>query len=114
MLTKAIQAGQTHIDLYKVDLLTDDQKAAAVPVKAATNREAEIENVSEEVPWRVFLGYEWEGHSFEELVILTPDGTLSARKMGEEAKAGEEMKLGEETEWGRADMTRGCIGTALT
>lgn len=70
MHTKTIQAGQTHIDLYKADLVPpQEQKRAAVEAKT---------DGREECPWRVFLGHGWEGHSFEELVILTPEAPKRA------------------------------------
>lgn len=76
MLSKAIEAGQTHIDLYKADLLTDADKVASR--NAADHAKKATKAAGEEVPWRVFLGHEWEGHSFEELVILTPDPSKAA------------------------------------
>jgi len=81
MLTKPIEAGQTHIDLYKSDLLAEAQKAFR------TDTHTKMAKGSEEVPWHVFLGHEWEGHSFEELVILTSDPTKAVPKSkGSDAK----------------------------
>ncbi|KAK4963430.1 hypothetical protein LTR10_001059 [Elasticomyces elasticus] len=62
MLTKPIKAGQTQLDLYKIDLLTaDEKKDEALP---------EAVKKKEDTPWRVFLDHEWEGYSFTELTIL--------------------------------------------
>ncbi|KAK5129513.1 hypothetical protein LTR08_003204 [Meristemomyces frigidus] len=72
-----IKAGQTHIDLFKADLIADTQSTEAAK-KANTTTTTTTNEICEEVPWRVFLGYEWVGHSFEELVILTPDPARSA------------------------------------
>ena len=67
MINKAIEAGHVQIDLYEADLLADthtiDAKGTAKK-QVTTTKNAEI---SEKVPWRVFLGHEWAGHSFEEL-----------------------------------------------
>ncbi|KAK5698887.1 hypothetical protein LTR97_006536 [Elasticomyces elasticus] len=62
MLTKPIKAGQIQLDLYKVDLLTEDEKNDKALPEGVKNKE--------DTPWRVFLGHEWEGHSFTELTIL--------------------------------------------
>ncbi|KAK5112552.1 hypothetical protein LTR85_011244 [Meristemomyces frigidus] len=91
MVTKAIEVGQTHIDLYKADLLTEVQKShVREAAKGSKDRKAKAETSAgaEEIPWRVFLGHEWEGHSFEELVILTPDG--SSKAVGSKDVAAEE------------------------
>ncbi|KAK5687246.1 hypothetical protein LTS10_001384 [Elasticomyces elasticus] len=62
MLTKPIKAGQIQLDLYKVDLLTADEKNDKALPEGVKNKE--------DTPWRVFLGHEWAGHSFTELTIL--------------------------------------------
>jgi hypothetical protein len=61
MVTKAIQPGQTSIDIYRADLepeLVEEDKG------------------KKEVPWKTFLGYEFIGHTFEELVVLFPISIL--------------------------------------
>ncbi|KAK4540387.1 hypothetical protein LTR36_009244 [Oleoguttula mirabilis] len=88
MLTKAIEAGQTHVNLYKADLLTDAEKAAAPePAKTIKSKATKAGTANEEVPWRVFLGHEWEGHSFQELVILTPDPNQAVAKSAEDGSS---------------------------
>lgn len=74
MVIKTINPGSTHIDIYKADLLRDHEKAEALTKakSGATDKVGGGEKI-EEVPWKVFLGYQWEGHSFDELVILTPE-----------------------------------------
>ncbi|KAK3709135.1 hypothetical protein LTR37_011114 [Vermiconidia calcicola] len=86
MVTKAIQPSVTSVDLYKIDLMSEDEKAAAVKVTGI-----EKPDDKEEVPWKVFFGHEWEGHSFNELVILYPETTIGQAKT---AKTGnQENKL---------------------
>ena len=86
MINKAIEAGQIRIDLYKADLLTDTEAIdASVSAKrpVTTTKDAKA---GEEVPWRVFLGHEWAGHSFEELTVLTLDTTQASGKVTAGAK----------------------------
>ncbi|TKA76669.1 hypothetical protein B0A55_02611 [Friedmanniomyces simplex] len=64
LVTKPIQAGQTHIDLFKADLLD--------PTEQYGNPRSAKFGGKEVTPWRAFLGHEWEGHSSEELTIPTP------------------------------------------
>lgn len=68
MVTKAIEPGQVQLDLYKADLKLTSTNSTPKP-----KTEPKVDEGGEEVPWHVFLGHEWEGHSFNELVILTPD-----------------------------------------
>ncbi|KAK4556579.1 hypothetical protein LTR86_006150 [Recurvomyces mirabilis] len=63
LVTKTIQPGQTYIDLYKSDLMRDGDQMS----KSADDGEKKVA----ETPWRAWLGFEWEGHSFTELTILT-------------------------------------------
>ncbi|KAK3678938.1 hypothetical protein LTR78_001391 [Recurvomyces mirabilis] len=63
LVTKTIQPGQTYIDLYKSDLVRDGDQMS----KSADDCEKKVA----ETPWRAWLGFEWEGHSFTELSILT-------------------------------------------
>lgn len=64
MVKKAIEPGQTTIDIYKAGLFTDEQKTIA---RANVGEQ----KYTEEVPWKCWLGSELEGHSFDELTILT-------------------------------------------
>ena len=73
MVTKAIEPGRTSVELYKIDLLDDANKLdAPQTVKDKVN-----ENGEAECPWEVFFGHEWEGHSFDELVVLVPEMPVS-------------------------------------
>ena len=71
MFTKAIKPGGTSVDLFQIDLTSEDEKLAASE-KAKKAKGENTTDRTEEVPWRVFFGHEWEGHSFRQLVILTP------------------------------------------
>jgi hypothetical protein len=68
MITKAIQPGCTSVDIYKIDLVPDAEKTAFEKKLKAKGKE--------EVPWKEFFGHEWEGHSFEELMILVPESAI--------------------------------------
>ena len=46
--------------------MTEEEKVAAAKAKKADGEQAEC-------PWMVFLGHNFEGHSFEELTILVPE-----------------------------------------
>ncbi|KAK3714429.1 hypothetical protein LTR37_007735 [Vermiconidia calcicola] len=87
MMTKAIQPGVTSVDLYKIDLMSEDQKTAAAKVTGL-----EKPGDKEEVPWKVVFRHEWEGHSFNELVILYPETTTGQVKTAETGN--QENKLG--------------------
>ena len=63
---KKITPGCTSIEIYKADLMTEEEKVAAAKAKKADGEQAEC-------PWMVFLGHNFEGHSFEELTILVPE-----------------------------------------
>lgn len=76
MITKAINPGSTSVDLYKVDLLQPSMGEG-------------------EVPWKVFLGHSFEGHSFNELVILTPEVETPKSFVGDESKNEDKPKNGE-------------------
>lgn len=82
MVTKNIKPGVTSVDLYKADLLSTDENLAAA--KEAKVHEAEA---TEEVPWKVFFGHEWEGHSFGELTILVPESAEQNLKLNSKAEA---------------------------
>ena len=80
MIRKPIKAGQTQVDLFKADLVankqvTEDKKTAKSMISSVKNAQ------TSEVPWRLFFGHEWEGHSFEELTILTPDPAQAAAEI---------------------------------
>jgi hypothetical protein len=68
MIKKAIKPGCTSVDIYKIDLVLDAEKAAFEEKLTARGKE--------EVPWKEFLGHAWEGHSFEELMILVPESVV--------------------------------------
>ena len=68
MVTKAIQPGCTSVDIYKIDLVPEEQKTAFEKKLKAKGQE--------EVPWKEFLGHAWEGHSFKEMTILVPESAI--------------------------------------
>ena len=74
MVTKPIKTGQVQVDIFKHDLVADG-------TEAAKPKDDEVPKTkSEEVPWKTFLGHEWEGHSFTEIVILTPGPSIATLK----------------------------------
>ena len=66
MVKKAIKPGCTCVDIFKIDLVPEESKAAY----------AEQTKGVVEVPWKEFFGYEWAGHSFEEMIILVPEAIV--------------------------------------
>ena len=94
MATKLIPASATTIDLYKANFLRPEEKAAAADRAASTT----TESTEADVPWRVFLGYEWAGHGFEELHILTPDWSGVAEPSIAAQRAEEESEESEKSE----------------
>ena len=42
-------------------------------ITSGDDRATDQPEKSEEVPWMVFMGREWEQHSFEEVTILFPE-----------------------------------------
>ena len=81
MFTKAIKPGCTSVDLYKMDLLPEAEKVAAAKEVEKLEAGGQVE-----VPWKVFLGHEWEGHTFDELLILTPENAVSNPAANSETK----------------------------
>lgn len=94
MATKLIPASATTIDLYKANFLRPEEKAAAADRAASTT----TESTEADVPWRVFLGYEWAGHGFEKLHILTPDWSGVAEPSIAAQRAEEESEESEKSE----------------
>ena len=101
MATKIIPAGATTIDLYKADFLRPEEKAAAADRAASTT----TESTEAEGAWRVFLGYEWAGHGFEEFHILTPDWSGVAEPSIAAQRAEEESSEKSESEQDAVDST---------
>ncbi|EME46235.1 hypothetical protein DOTSEDRAFT_22331 [Dothistroma septosporum NZE10] len=65
-VSKRIKPGCTSIEIYQADLMTEEEKVAAAKTKKPKGER-------EEVPWMVFLGHVFEGHAYEELIILVPE-----------------------------------------
>ncbi|KAK4503903.1 hypothetical protein PRZ48_004818 [Zasmidium cellare] len=66
VVKKAIKPKSTSVDIYKTDLMTEEEKKAAA--KAKKGGEA-----NEEVPWRAFLGHDWVNHEYTEMLIVVPE-----------------------------------------
>jgi hypothetical protein len=68
MIAKAIKPGCTSVDIYKIDVVPEAEKAAFEKKLKAKGEE--------EVPWKEFLDHQWESHSFDEMMILVPESAV--------------------------------------
>jgi hypothetical protein len=71
MITKAITPGCTSVDIYKHDPVPEADKAGFME-----KAKREGEGKGGEVPWKEFFGHTWEGHSFDEVVLLVPESAV--------------------------------------
>ena len=84
MITKAIKPGCTSVDIYKHDLVQEAEKAAIME-KAKRGDGTK----GEEVPWKEFFGHAFEGHSFDEVVLLVPENAVPKLEEKTDVKTGE-------------------------
>lgn len=71
MTTKAITPGKTTFEIDKADLIGNECAGQQDAVRGAvSDRASEQTKTADKVPWKYFLGHEWEGHSFDEITIL--------------------------------------------
>lgn len=81
MTQKSIKPGQTSVDIFKVDLMTDDEKSAHLKnTKAKDSSGNSKEKENQECPWKVFLGHEMVTHKYTQLTILTPEAVAKGLK----------------------------------
>jgi hypothetical protein len=84
MITKAIIPGCTSVDIYKHDLVPEAERAAFME---KAKREGGTEGA--EVAWKEFFGHAFEGHSFDELVLLVRESAVPKLEEKTDVKTGE-------------------------
>ena len=87
MITKAIKPGCTSVDIYKHDLVPEAERAAFME-KAKRDGKGK----GGEVPWKEFFVYAFEGHSFDEVVLLVPESAVPKLEVKADAKTSERGK----------------------
>ena len=87
MITKAITPGCTSVDIYKLDLVPEAEKAAFME-----KAKREGKGKGGEVPWKEFFGHSWEGHSFDEVLLLVPESAVPKLEEKADVKADEKNR----------------------